>query len=114
MSFLSDFGRVNHRMHNKLFIMDDAVGIVGGRNIADIYFGVNAQQNFRDLDVMKAGPIVNELSSSFDLFWNSQWAVPVGAVVETRLQTGFAGHQETTGGTNRLRRLPLSHPRIYR
>ena len=40
MSFLADFGRVNHRMHNKLFIMDNAVGIVGGRNIADIYFGV--------------------------------------------------------------------------
>ena len=40
MSFLAEFGRVNHRMHNKLFVMDNAVGIVGGRNIADVYFGV--------------------------------------------------------------------------
>jgi cardiolipin synthase C len=37
-SFLAEFGRVNHRMHNKLFVMDNAVGIVGGRNIGDIYF----------------------------------------------------------------------------
>ena len=81
MSFLADFGRVNHRMHNKLFVMDNAVGIVGGRNIADIYFGVRADHNYRDLDVMTAGPIVGELSASFDLFWNSEWAIPVAAVV---------------------------------
>jgi cardiolipin synthase C len=84
MSFLAEFGRVNHRMHNKLFIMDNAVGIVGGRNIGDIYFGVRTDHNYRDLDVMTAGPIVNELSVSFDLFWNSEWAIPVGAVVKKR------------------------------
>ena len=33
---------------------------------------------------MSAGPIVNELSASFDLFWNSDWALPVAAVVEER------------------------------
>ena len=60
-SFLADFGRANHRMHNKLFIMDNALGIVGGRNIADIYFGVRADQNFRDLDVVMAGPIVRRI-----------------------------------------------------
>jgi putative cardiolipin synthase len=82
MSFLAEFGRVNHRMHNKLFVMDNAVGIVGGRNIADVYFGVREDHNYRDLDVMSAGPIVNELSASFDRFWNSAWALPVAAVVE--------------------------------
>ena len=82
MSFLAEFGRVNHRMHNKLFVMDNAVGIVGGRNIADVYFGVKEDHNYRDLDVVTAGPIVNELSASFDLFWNSEWAIPVGAVVK--------------------------------
>ncbi len=81
MSFLREFSRVNHRMHNKLFIIDDALGIVGGRNIGDVYFGVEAQYNYRDLDVLAAGPIVNDLSVSFDLFWNSAWAIPVGAVV---------------------------------
>jgi putative cardiolipin synthase len=84
-SFLSDFGRVNHRMHNKLFIMDNAVGIAGGRNIADTYFGVRPDQNFRDLDVAMTGPVIRDLSSSFDLFWNSEWAIPVGAVVEEDL-----------------------------
>jgi cardiolipin synthase C len=83
LSFLGEFGRVNRRMHNKLLIMDNAVGIVGGRNIADIYFGVRADHNYRDLDVMAAGPVVNELSASFDLFWNSEWAMPVGAIVKT-------------------------------
>jgi len=82
MSFLAEFSRANHRMHNKLFVMDNAVAIVGGRNIADTYFGVKADYNFRDLDVMNSGPIVNELSTSFDMFWNSEWALPVGAVVK--------------------------------
>jgi cardiolipin synthase C len=82
LSFLADFGRVNHRMHNKLLVVDNAVGIVGGRNIGDIYFGVRADHNYRDLDVLTSGPIVREISASFDMFWNSDWAIPVGATVE--------------------------------
>jgi putative cardiolipin synthase len=85
VSFLSEFSRANHRMHNKLLVMDNALGVVGGRNIADIYFGVRPDQNFRDLDVTMAGAIVKDLSASFDLFWNSKWAIPVGAVVSDRL-----------------------------
>jgi putative cardiolipin synthase len=81
LSFLADFGRVNHRMHNKMWIIDNALAIVGGRNIADEHFGVNAQFNYRDLDVLAAGPIVGDLSAAFDSFWNSAWAIPVGAVV---------------------------------
>ena len=81
LSLLREFSRVNHRMHNKLLVVDNAVGIVGGRNIADVYFGVRADHNYRDLDVLTAGPIVSELSAAFDLFWNSEWAIPVGAVV---------------------------------
>jgi len=84
MSFLADFGRVNHRMHNKLLVVDNAVGIVGGRNIGDVYFGVRADHNYRDLDVLTTGPIVQEISASFDMFWNSDWAIPVGATVEDR------------------------------
>jgi putative cardiolipin synthase len=83
-SFAGDFSRVNHRMHNKLFVMDNAVGIVGGRNIGDVYFGVRADHNYRDLDVLTVGPIANELSASFDLFWNSEWAIPAAAVVPSQ------------------------------
>ena len=82
MSFLVDFARVNRRMHNKLLVIDNAVGIVGGRNIGDVYFGIRTDHNYRDLDVLTTGPIVREISASFDLFWNSDWAIPVGAMVK--------------------------------
>jgi putative cardiolipin synthase len=64
-------------MHNKLFVMDNAVAVIGGRNIADRYFGVSTKANTRDLDSIVVGPVVQELSKTFDLFWNSRWAYPV-------------------------------------
>lgn len=80
IGFLTDMSRVNHRMHNKLFIADNVAAIVGGRNIADHYFGIDEQYNFRDLDVLTVGPVVKDISNSFDYFWNSQWAFPINAV----------------------------------
>ncbi|MCJ7501146.1 phospholipase D-like domain-containing protein, partial [bacterium] len=77
IAFLSEFSRVNHRMHNKLFVMDNAVAVIGGRNIGDRYFGVHPKANARDLDMLVVGPAVQELSETFDLFWNSRWAYPV-------------------------------------
>lgn len=89
-SFFTDFDRANHRMHNKLFVMDNAVAIAGGRNIADTYFGVRPDQNFRDLDMAMVGPVVRDLSTSFDQFWNSAWAIPAGAMLsEKATQTDF-------------------------
>ncbi|MFO1313054.1 MAG: phospholipase D family protein [Burkholderiales bacterium] len=82
IGFLTDFERVNHRMHNKLMVVDNAVAIVGGRNMSDPYFGVNPEHNFRDLDVVAVGPIVRELSKVYDRFWNGEWAVPITAVVD--------------------------------
>jgi cardiolipin synthase C len=82
LDFIADFSRVNHRMHNKLFVMDNAVAIVGGRNIGNHYFEVHQQVNFRDLDVVAGGPVVREASGVFDHFWNSAWAVPIRAMVD--------------------------------
>ena len=82
LDFIADFDRVNHRMHNKLFVMDNAVAIVGGRNIGNHYFEVHQQVNFRDMDVVAGGPVVREASGVFDHFWNSDWAVPIRAMVE--------------------------------
>jgi putative cardiolipin synthase len=82
LDFIADFDRVNHRMHNKLFVMDNAVAIVGGRNIGNHYFEVHQQVNFRDLDVVAGGPVVRETSGVFDHFWNSPWAVPIRAMVD--------------------------------
>ena len=78
--YVTDFGQLNHRMHNKLIVADNAVAIVGGRNIGDHYFGVNTEANFRDLDIVTAGPAVRNLSTSFDAFWNSSWALPTTAL----------------------------------
>ena len=72
-----DFYRVNHRMHNKLFIADGAMAIVGGRNIADSYFTRDPNQNFADVDALLVGAVVPQLSAAFDDYWNSEFAIPV-------------------------------------
>ena len=77
---VNDYSRTNHRMHNKLLVADGTVAIVGGRNIADEYFGFGKVRNFRDYDLLTAGRIVPELSSGFDAFWNSGWSLPVPEV----------------------------------
>jgi putative cardiolipin synthase len=80
LNFLTDFDRVNHRMHNKTFLMDNSLAIIGGRNIGNHYFGVDDQMNFRDLDIVGAGPIVREVSNVYDYFWNGEWSVPMKAL----------------------------------
>jgi len=83
--FLTSFSQLNHRMHNKAFIADNAMAVVGGRNIGDNYFGVDSAANFRDLDMAMAGPVVQEVSRSFDEYWNSDLVVPVSAIIEEKL-----------------------------
>jgi putative cardiolipin synthase len=76
----SDIPRINHRMHNKLFLADNAIAITGGRNIGDQYFTRDLHNNFIDLDVVAAGTIVPQLSATFDAFWNSKYAYPIASV----------------------------------
>lgn len=80
--FITDFRRVNHRMHNKIMVVDNAIAIVGGRNIGDHYFGVNTDANYRDLDIFAGGPVVRDVSKVFDHFWNGAWSVPIDALVD--------------------------------
>ena len=82
LDFLVDFRRMNRRMHNKLMVADNAAAIVGGRNIGDIYYGVNTVANYRDLDVLAVGPVVRDLSGVFDRYWNSASTVPIAAIVD--------------------------------
>jgi putative cardiolipin synthase len=79
---LHDFERMQKRMHNKLFIADNAWGITGGRNLGDAYFGEGEKQNFVDLDVLAAGRIVRDMSASFDRFWNNELAFPVATLLD--------------------------------
>ncbi len=76
---LPKFSRLNRRMHNKSFTIDNQVSVIGGRNIADEYFGARADLNFGDLDVFAVGPVVQEVSAMFDKYWNSPAALPVPA-----------------------------------
>lgn len=82
LDFLVDFRRFNRRMHNKLMVADNAAAIVGGRNIGDVYYGVNTIANFRDLDVLAVGPVVGYLSEVFDRYWNSTSTAPIASIVE--------------------------------
>ena len=77
LGYLTDFSRANRRMHNKSFTADNQVTIVGGRNVGDAYFGATSGVLFADLDVMAAGPVVRDVSDSFDLYWRSESSYPV-------------------------------------
>ena len=79
---LHDVEGMQKRMHNKLFIADNAWGITGGRNIGDAYFGDDDKSNFVDLDVLATGRIVRNMSASFDRYWNDELAYPVQALLK--------------------------------
>jgi cardiolipin synthase C len=81
---LTDFARLNRRMHNKQMVVDNRVAIIGGRNIGDEYMGLNEEFNFHDLDVLGIGPVARQASAVFDWYWNSTWvqAIPAGSAMD--------------------------------
>ncbi|HEX7811675.1 MAG TPA: phospholipase D family protein [Burkholderiales bacterium] len=82
---LTDFGRVNRRMHNKSFTADGQATIVGGRNVGDEYFEAASDLDFADMDVLAIGPVVKQVADSFDLYWNSPAAIPIAALASKRV-----------------------------
>ena len=83
-SLATGFSSLNRRMHSKTFIVDNSVAIVGGRNIGDEYFDAREDMNFRDRDLLAAGPVVVTVGTQFDEVWNSQWAIPIHALVSSK------------------------------
>jgi putative cardiolipin synthase len=81
LGYATDFGRLNRRMHNKSLTADTQVTIVGGRNIGDEYFALGEGMVFADLDVIAAGRVARDVADAFDLYWNSDSAYPVEAIV---------------------------------
>ncbi|MCA0872609.1 phospholipase D family protein [Seohaeicola saemankumensis] len=77
LGFVTEFSRINRRMHNKTFTADGAFAIIGGRNIADEYFQIDTSSEFADFDMLVTGRAVAEISGAFDLFWNDGWSIPV-------------------------------------
>jgi putative cardiolipin synthase len=82
--FLTRLGTVTRRMHNKSFTADNQVTVLGGRNIGDEYFEANPQLAFQDLDVLAIGVVPQEVSDSFDSYWNHPLAYPVQTLVRER------------------------------
>jgi putative cardiolipin synthase len=80
---LGSFSRINRRMHNKSLTVDNQMTIIGGRNIANQYFGAEETKKYGDLDVVGIGPVVNDVSTMFDAYWNHAAALPVQAVAKT-------------------------------
>jgi len=93
--------RINHRMHNKAWIADGRMAIVGGRNIGEEYFDTAQDTNFRDLDVALLGPAVGEAETIFDRYWNDPSAVPLHALADKnagRVQRSMADLENRVGG----------------
>jgi putative cardiolipin synthase len=83
---LGDIKRINHRMHNKLFVADGAMAVIGGRNVANEYFLRNRMgQNFIDVDALVVGWVVPPLQGLFDRYWNADATYPLPSIVRSVL-----------------------------
>jgi len=105
LGYAFDFFRMNRRMHNKSFIVDGAIAIVGGRNIGDEYFEVGDDAFYLDMDVLATGTVVPELADMFDAYWNSASVFEVETIIEghgdlaafeTRVETVLASEEADT------------------
>lgn len=81
LGYLTALKRLNQRMHNKSFTVDNQITVFGGRNIGDEYFDVNEKMNFADLDVVAIGNVVNDVSTDFDRYWNCDASFPFDKIV---------------------------------
>lgn len=88
LGYLTDFRRLNRRMHNKSFTADAAVTIVGGRNVGDEYFGAGRIMEFADLDVLAIGRVAGEVTAAFDEYWNDDSVVRLESVVRPAVACG--------------------------
>jgi len=77
IQYLTGFGKQTRRAHNKSFTVDNAVSVLGGRNMGDEYFEADEDMGFADMDVIAIGPVAQEVSASFDQYWNSPLSYPI-------------------------------------
>jgi putative cardiolipin synthase len=89
LQYVTRFLTVNHRMHSKSFTVDDHATIVGGRNIGSEYFDADPDLAFTDLDALAIGPVVQEVSATFDAYWNSRHAHPIGTLRRAATPAGL-------------------------
>ncbi|WP_323845427.1 phospholipase D family protein [Microbulbifer magnicolonia] len=84
LEFFADFSRLQRRMHNKSFTVDNRVTFIGGRNLSNKYFGIDKKVHFGDLELIAIGDVVPDISRQFDLYWNSPYSFPVQSVFAHR------------------------------
>ena len=119
LQFLTRYGSVTRRMHNKSFTVDNQATILGGRNIGNEYFDADPDMAFSDLDVLVVGPAAKEVSASFDLYWNSELSYPASALKgdpptpeeieqQRRMLNEFIAQQENSQYLNALRTSKLA------
>ena len=82
LDMILDLKRINRRMHNKSFIADHQVALIGGRNMTNQYYNVSDNYQFSDVDVMLVGTAVKDISHSFDEYWSHEYAYKVQEVVK--------------------------------
>src|SRR5271169_781337 len=88
IEFMLHASRLDYRMHNKLLLVDNAVALIGGRNIGNQYFQMDPDSQFADDDIFSAGPIAAQLSATFDEFWKSRFAVPADVLYNQQRSGG--------------------------
>lgn len=117
LEFAFNASRLNYRMHNKLYVVDNEIALVGGRNVGDEYFQASHEFEFGDYDVFAAGPVVRDLSASFDAYWNNAVAIPVealggrpAAVALDDYREILQDHRRRIAGSDYARRLATGEP----
>lgn len=120
IEFMFNASRLDYRMHNKLLVVDNAIALIGGRNIGDQYFQLDPESQFADDDVFAAGPITRQLSATFDEYWNSSLSIPVEALTgeklsrtalnERRAVLNEQSQQLKVGGIDYVKRVATGEP----
>ncbi|OAL80915.1 phospholipase [Acinetobacter sp. SFB] len=117
MDMVLDLKRINRRMHNKSFIADNQIALIGGRNMSNQYYNVSDNYQFSDVDVMLVGSASDEIVHSFDDYWNDDYAFPVKKIVNPRhyalrfesLKQQLEQHSQTVNVQNYLDLANRSH-----
>lgn len=112
LGYLSDFFRLNRRMHNKSFTADGLVTIIGGRNVGDEYFGAGSGVMFADLDVTAIGPAAQAVGKDFDRYWVSESSYPAASILQKAplaFDPAPAQNAETQGYLAALAQSPFAH-----
>ncbi len=112
---LGSVRRLNRRMHNKVFIADGRVVVIGGRNLADRYFGISADFDFRDMDALCTGALVSDIAASFDAYWNSDSTRTLRAVgVRSRSAAEVARFRNRLSQLGKRRRIAAFEKQMAR